>query len=88
MCDVWKTWKCISGTKWLRNWKCIRNVLITFKKLLLDGLVSPLKSVSYRQDEDGITEVELKIEEEKEVLKEPPSILESTDLIRGLPIDL
>ncbi|XP_042085134.1 TRMT1-like protein isoform X2 [Ovis aries] len=53
-----------------------------------NGLVSPLKSVSYRQDEDGITEVELKIEEEKEVLKEPPSILESTDLIRERHISI
>uniref|UniRef100_A0A8C2Y4P3 tRNA (guanine(27)-N(2))-dimethyltransferase n=1 Tax=Capra hircus TaxID=9925 RepID=A0A8C2Y4P3_CAPHI len=53
-----------------------------------NGLVSPLKSVSYRQDEDGITEVELKIEEEKEVLKEPPSILESSDLIRERHISI
>ncbi|XP_061239466.1 TRMT1-like protein isoform X2 [Bos javanicus] len=53
-----------------------------------NGLVSPLKSVSYRQDEDGISEVELKIEEEKEVLKEPPSILESSDLIRERHISI
>lgn len=68
------------------NLKCIRNILITFLKLFLDGLVSPLKSDLTGQDEDGISEIELKIEE-KEVLKEPPSILDSSDLTRGLPID-
>ncbi|TKC34903.1 hypothetical protein EI555_007599 [Monodon monoceros] len=41
--------------------------------------ISPLKSVLTGQNEDGISEIELKIEE-KEVLKEPPSILDSSDL--------
>lgn len=45
-----------------------------------------MKSVLTRQDEDGISETELKIEE-KEVLKEPPSILDSSDLTKGLPAD-
>jgi len=47
-----------------------------------------LKSVLTRQDEDGISEIELKNEEKvSEVVKEPPSILDSSDLTRGLPID-
>lgn len=63
-------------------------MLITFLKLFLDGLVSPLKSVITRRDEDGLSEVELKVEKVKEeVVKEPPSILHSSDLTRGLPVD-
>lgn len=44
-----------------------------------------MKSVLSRQDEDVITEIELKIEENvtEEIVKEP-SILDSSDLIRGL----
>uniref|UniRef100_A0A8D1N0X1 tRNA (guanine(27)-N(2))-dimethyltransferase n=2 Tax=Sus scrofa TaxID=9823 RepID=A0A8D1N0X1_PIG len=52
-----------------------------------NGLVSPLKSVLTRQDEDGISETELKIEE-KEVLKEPPSILDSSDLTKERHISI
>lgn len=82
----------------MRYWdKCImveesemhqKYILITFKKLFLGGLVSPLKSVLTRQEEDGISEIELKIEEKvTEEVKEPPSILYSSDLTRGLPVD-
>ncbi|XP_022449074.1 TRMT1-like protein isoform X3 [Delphinapterus leucas] len=52
-----------------------------------NGLVSPLKSVLTGQNEDGISEIELKIEE-KEVLKEPPSILDSSDLTRERHISI
>ncbi|XP_067585018.1 TRMT1-like protein isoform X1 [Pseudorca crassidens] len=52
-----------------------------------NGLVSPLKSDLTGQDEDGISEIELKIEE-KEVLKEPPSILDSSDLTRERHISI
>lgn len=48
-----------------------------------------MKSVLTRQDEDGISEIELKNEEKVsgEVVKEPPSILDSSELIRDLHID-
>ncbi|XP_033293875.1 TRMT1-like protein isoform X3 [Orcinus orca] len=51
-----------------------------------NGLVSPLKSDLTGQDEDGISEIELKIEEK--VLKEPPSILDSSDLTRERHISI
>ncbi|XP_023496476.1 TRMT1-like protein isoform X3 [Equus przewalskii] len=53
------------------------------------GLVSPLKSVLSRQEEDGISEIELKIEEKvTEEVKEPPSILYSSDLTRERHISI
>jgi hypothetical protein len=57
--------------------------------LFLDGLVSPLKSTITRQDEDVVSEIELKTEEKvtEEVAKEPPNILDSSNLTRGLPVD-
>ncbi|XP_066117437.1 TRMT1-like protein isoform X1 [Saccopteryx bilineata] len=54
-----------------------------------NGLVSPLKSVLTRQDEDGVSEIELKIEEKvTEVVKKSPSILDSSDLIRERHISI
>lgn len=54
-----------------------------------DGLVSPLKSVVTRRDGDGLSEIELKIEKGKEeVEKEPPSILDSSDLTRERHISI
>lgn len=70
--------------------KCIKTKIYInhIKKLFLDGLVSPLKPVITRQDEDVQSEIELKTEEKvTEVVKDPPNILDSSDLTRGLPVD-
>ncbi|KAM9612930.1 TRMT1-like protein isoform 1-T1 [Trichechus inunguis] len=55
-----------------------------------NGLISPLKSVITMQDDDGISEIELKIEEKvtEEATKEPPGILDSCDLARERHISI
>lgn len=82
--------KCITGAicnDW-EIWNALEIYINTFLKLFLCGLVGPSKSVLSRQDEDGIFEIELKNEEKvSEVVKETPSILDSSDLTRGLPVD-
>ncbi|XP_048212733.1 TRMT1-like protein isoform X3 [Perognathus longimembris pacificus] len=55
-----------------------------------NGLVSLLKSIITREDEDGVSEIELKTEETvtEEVLKEPPDILDSPNLTRERHISI
>ncbi|XP_020032660.2 TRMT1-like protein isoform X1 [Castor canadensis] len=55
-----------------------------------NGLVSPLKSTITRQDEDVVSEIELKTEEKvtEEVAKEPPNILDSSNLTRERHISI
>lgn len=71
MCNDWEIWNALE-------------IYINHILKVINGLVSPLKSVFTRQGEDGISEIELKNEEKAEVVKEPPSILDSSDLTRGL----